>query len=170
MAFILDYDAVLFNNAFTKVLYTGKQQQYVAKALKPGENIGMEAHQNASQTVIVVDGRGLARLGDETEVITPGKAVLVEPGTDHDFIADESSWLRILVIYSPPLHPKKEYVINKPSGEESSHKPAKPSTKSLSPKLKQAEEQPKEEVPMVYGDEYTTDGSVVEEEEEESSF
>jgi len=160
MAFVLFHDAVVNNDAYTNVLYTGKQTQFVAKALKPDMNIGMESHKDTSQTVIVIDGKGLARMGDDREPLHSGKTIQVEPGTDHDFIADRNSWLRILVIYSPPLHPPNEYVMEKPSTTQ-------PSTPQ--PAILQEEEQ--ESVALTYGVEDSSEEpptAVPEEEEEES--
>jgi quercetin dioxygenase-like cupin family protein len=114
MAFVMVREDLINNNAFRRVLYTGEQQQYVAMALRPGENIGLEQHENATQTVIAVDGKGEAIVADETEPLDAGKAVLIEPGTFHDVTADDNSWLRLLVIYSPPLHPIGEIQYRKP--------------------------------------------------------
>jgi quercetin dioxygenase-like cupin family protein len=117
-AFIMSPDEVLENDAFRRVLYTGEDQQYVAMALRPGENVGREAHSGTSQTVVVYDGKGFASIEDEDpEPLMQRKAILVEPGTFHDFAAAPKSWLRLLVIYSPPHHPVGLVQLRRPSPE-----------------------------------------------------
>jgi quercetin dioxygenase-like cupin family protein len=107
MAYVLSREDCVNNDAYRKVVYTDKNQQYVLMALSPSQNIGAEAHQQ-SQTVIVFDGKGTAILGAKNKKtdLTSGTTILVNGGTQHDFIADPNSWLRLLVIYSPPKHPK----------------------------------------------------------------
>lgn len=128
MAFVLSLEAIRTNDHYTKVLYTGTHLQYVAKAIPPGVSIGLEAHPDTSQNVMVVDGKGMATLGDDTEQLDPTKSIDIEPGTDYDLTADDKSWLRVLIIYSPPLYSPGELVYSKPVGEPM--EPVEPSRKT----------------------------------------
>lgn len=105
---------VLNNDYFRRVLHTGDHQQYVAMALKPKENIGMEKHPDNTQSVEIIDGKGEAIINGEKIRLVPGIRIVVEPGTNHDFRASTNSWLRLLTIYSPPLHPEGEINKSKP--------------------------------------------------------
>jgi len=114
MSYEFESKDVLDNDYFRRVLHTGKHQQYVAMALKTKENIGMETHPNNTQSVEIIDGKGEATIDGEKIRLYPGKRIVVELGTYHDFRASTNSWLRLLTIYTPPLHPEGEINKNKP--------------------------------------------------------
>src|ERR1019366_7568447 len=124
MAAVLYKDDVIHNNNYRRVAYTDKYQQKVLMALKPGEVIGWEAHEKATQTVEVYEGKGLALTREETggeeavTVLIPGTSITIPPGTQHDFRAGEYSSLRILVIYSPPQHEANLIQVQKPQTKE----------------------------------------------------
>lgn len=114
MSYVFVSNDVLDNDYFRRVLHTGEHQQYVAMALKPKENIGMEIHQNNTQSVEIIDGKGEAIIDGQKIRLYPGKRIVVEPGIYHDIRASTNSWLRLLTIYTPPLHPEGEINKSKP--------------------------------------------------------
>jgi quercetin dioxygenase-like cupin family protein len=116
MAFVLDPRAVLTNDAFRRVLYSGLDQQYVAVALKPGQALGPERHEQ-SQTILVVDGKGHGSVAGKQVILAPATLVLIEPNTRHDIVASRTSWLRLLVIHTPGRH-RDEEVLMKPEDED----------------------------------------------------
>lgn len=91
------------NEDFRQVLYTAKNTQLVVMALKPNEEIGMELH-HLDQFFRVEEGDGEAILDGVHTVITPGFAVLVPAGTQHNIINTGSSDLKLYTLYSPPNH------------------------------------------------------------------
>lgn len=117
-SFVLNKKEIIENNYFRRVLFTGKNVQHVAMALRPSENIGTEIHKRNTQIVEVIDGKGLAIINGEKIYLSNGKIIDIEPGDEHDIIASDHSWLRILTIYSPPLHPEGEINKTKPLHEE----------------------------------------------------
>jgi mannose-6-phosphate isomerase-like protein (cupin superfamily) len=121
MALIIDSHEALDNDAFRRVVRTNETVQVVARALRPGENIGLGTWQDISVTYIVYDGKGTVSFDDDEEPLSHGKVVTVEPGMLHDVTADESSWLRLLALYSPPTYElgsvlQRKVATNGPSG------------------------------------------------------
>ncbi|UCB45817.1 MAG: cupin domain-containing protein [Spirochaetota bacterium] len=50
----------------------------------------------------VVSGKGSIQVGEEVEVLIPGTAVWVQPGTSHQLCNDSDATLKILWVLSPP--------------------------------------------------------------------
>lgn len=97
----------LNNNYFRKVLYTGKYSQLVVMALKPGEEIGNEIHQNVDQFFRIEQGEAKVVLNNgETEFTVKEDEVFIVPaGTWHNVINVSDKDLKLYTIYSPPNHP-----------------------------------------------------------------
>ena len=95
----------LENNNFRKVLYTGKNNQLVVMALKPGEEIGSEVHEDHDQFFRFEAGAGKVVIdGVETEV-KDDFAVIVPGGAEHNVInTSETEVMKLYTIYSPPEH------------------------------------------------------------------
>jgi mannose-6-phosphate isomerase-like protein (cupin superfamily) len=100
-------DETLNNNYFRKVLYTGKYSQLVVMALKPGEEIGNEIHQNVDQFFRIEQGEAKVVLNNgETEFTVKEDEVFIVPaGTWHNVINVSDKDLKLYTIYSPPNHP-----------------------------------------------------------------
>jgi mannose-6-phosphate isomerase-like protein (cupin superfamily) len=96
----------LENHNFREVLFTGPNSQLVVMTLQPGEEIGMERHDDRDQFVRVEAGEGEAILNGERHPLRDGSAVVVPAGTNHNFVnTSRSEALRLYTIYSPPEHP-----------------------------------------------------------------
>jgi mannose-6-phosphate isomerase-like protein (cupin superfamily) len=100
-------DETLKNNYFRKVLFTGKYSQLVVMALKPGEEIGNEIHQNVDQFFRIEQGEAKVVLNNgETEFTVKEDEVFIVPaGTWHNVINVSDKDLKLYTIYSPPNHP-----------------------------------------------------------------
>jgi mannose-6-phosphate isomerase-like protein (cupin superfamily) len=100
-------DETLNNNYFRKVLYTGKYSQLVVMALKPGEEIGNEIHQNVDQFFRIEQSEAKVVLNKgETEFTVKEDEVFIVPaGTWHNVINVSDKDLKLYTIYSPPNHP-----------------------------------------------------------------
>ncbi len=92
------------NNNFRKVIYTAKHSQLVVMSLKPGEEIGMETHNELDQFVRIEQGEGKAILDDVEHDIKNDWAVIVPAGTMHNFINTGDEDMKLYTIYSPPEH------------------------------------------------------------------
>lgn len=91
------------NENFRKVLYTGKNSQLVLMSLLPGEDIGLEIHEENDQFFRFDAGEGKVVI-DETEYeVKDGDAVVVPAGANHNVTAGENG-LKMYTIYSPAHH------------------------------------------------------------------
>jgi len=106
----------LKNNYFRQVLFTGKHAQLVVMSLKPGEAIGNEVHKTVDQFFRIEQGEAtFVFKGKEKHVVKNGDAVIVPAGTYHNVINNsKTEKLKLYTIYSPPNHPDKPYIRQKP--------------------------------------------------------
>lgn len=105
--YVIDIEEkTLQNSNFRQVLYTGKFAQLVLMSLKPGEDIGIEVHENVDQFFRVDSGEGKIIIdGEETEV-KDGFAIIVPAGSEHNLInISTDKDLKLYTLYSPPNHP-----------------------------------------------------------------
>jgi mannose-6-phosphate isomerase-like protein (cupin superfamily) len=92
-------------DAYRRVLMTSGQLQLALMTLQPGESIGAEIHRGADQAFIVLDtvGQGVVTMAGVERPFGPGEVALVPAGVEHDVRAG-STVMRLLTIYSPPMH------------------------------------------------------------------
>lgn len=94
------------NAYFREVLFTGPNSQLVVMSLAPGEDIGMETHDDVDQFIRVEAGKGMAVLDGEEHGLEDGSAVVIPAGTTHNIVNSSSSEaLKLYTIYTPPEHP-----------------------------------------------------------------
>lgn len=106
----------LENKYFREVLFTGPHSQLVVMSIAPGEDIGMETHNNVDQFFRIEAGIGRAVLNGKEYNLEDGSAVVVPAGTEHNIInSSKSEPLKLYTIYSPPNHPHG--TINKDKAE-----------------------------------------------------
>jgi mannose-6-phosphate isomerase-like protein (cupin superfamily) len=94
------------NEDFRRVLFTGSHTQLVLMTIRPGEEIGVETHDEHDQFIRVEAGTGEVLLGGERHPLSDGSAVVIPAGVEHNVLnksKDES--LRLYTLYSPPEHP-----------------------------------------------------------------
>ena len=93
------------NTDFRHVLYTAEHTQLVLMSLKPGEEIGVEVHEDNDQFFRFESGQGKV-LVDTTEYeVKEGDAVIVPRGAEHNVTNTSTSLpLKFYTIYSPPRH------------------------------------------------------------------
>ena len=68
------------NDDFRRVLYTGKHLQLVLMALKPGEEIGEEVHEDRDQFFRVEAGQGEVSIDGQRHAIQDDDAIVVPAG------------------------------------------------------------------------------------------
>lgn len=93
------------NAYFRQVLENGAHTQAVIMSIPVGGEIGMETHPDNDQVLYFVEGQGKAILNGEEAEIGGGDLVLVNAGTEHNFINTGDMDLKIITTYSPPHHP-----------------------------------------------------------------
>lgn len=96
------------NDNYRKVVFTGKNMQLVYMSLVPGQEIGMEIHNETDQFIRVESGNGQLKLNGKDDTVTlqllDDTAALIPAGTWHNVINNGSTPLKIYVLYSPPEH------------------------------------------------------------------
>ena len=93
------------NQAFRRELMTTDRLQVVLMALQPGEEIGLETHQDTDQFFYIVKGEGRAIVDGEKHGVEKGSMIVVRAGTPHNLINDGDDSLKLFTIYVPPHHP-----------------------------------------------------------------
>lgn len=94
------------NKYFREVLFTGSHSQLVVMSIAPGEDIGMETHDDVDQFIRVEAGEGKAILNGVVHELEDGSAVVIPAGVEHNIVnISKSAPLKLYSIYSPPEHP-----------------------------------------------------------------
>jgi mannose-6-phosphate isomerase-like protein (cupin superfamily) len=103
--FVDDIDDLTKNNSdFRRVLYTGGQMQLVLMALKPGEEIGEEVHEDRDQFFRIEKGKGEVSIDRKVTKIKADMAVIVPAGARHNIKNTGKKSLRLYTLYTPPEH------------------------------------------------------------------
>ena len=104
------------NKFFREVLFTAPRVQLVVMSLGPGEEIGLETHDDGDQFIRVEAGKGIAILDGEKHDLEDGSAVVIPAGVQHNIInSSPQESLKLYTIYSPPEHP--DGTVNKDKAE-----------------------------------------------------
>ncbi len=95
----------LENTDFRRVLYTAEHSQLVLMSLKPGEEIGMEVHEDNDQFFRFEKGEGQVVIDNTTYDVVDGDAVVVPRGAEHNVTnVSETQDLKLYTLYTPPHH------------------------------------------------------------------
>jgi len=106
MGYIDDIEEKTLDNAnFRQVLFTGKHMQLVVMALKPGEDIGEEIHENVDQFFRIEQGEAKVIIDGEEDVLKEDMVAIVPAGAKHNLINTSNVDLKLYTIYAPPNHP-----------------------------------------------------------------
>ena len=103
------------NDNFREVLYTGECLQLVIMALKLGEEIGEEVHDDRDQFFRFETESGEVRIDDVANQVMADDGVIVPVGATHNVINTGSEPLRFYTIYGSSEH--VEGTIHKTKGE-----------------------------------------------------
>lgn len=95
----------LENENFRKVLYTSKHSQLVLMSLQPGEDIGLEVHEDNDQFFRFESGQGKCIIDGYEYEVGDGTAIVVPAGAQHNVInVSAGDKLKLYTIYSPAHH------------------------------------------------------------------
>jgi mannose-6-phosphate isomerase-like protein (cupin superfamily) len=96
----------LENSCFREVLFTASRMQLVIMSLAPGDEIGLETHDDVDQFIRVEAGAGKAILDGAEHELEDGSAVVIPAGTAHNVVnTSRTEALKLYSIYTPPEHP-----------------------------------------------------------------
>ncbi|MBX3258766.1 MAG: cupin domain-containing protein [Labilithrix sp.] len=104
-------EATIDNANFRTVLFTGRSLQLTVMSLKPGEEIGLEVHDDIDQFIRIEKGRARVSTGkakdqlDETREVGEDWAVIIPAGTWHNVVNAGDGELKLYSIYAPAEHP-----------------------------------------------------------------
>jgi mannose-6-phosphate isomerase-like protein (cupin superfamily) len=115
-------EKTLRNSNFREVLNTTDRSQLVVMSLGPGEEIGMEVHNDLDQFLRIEAGEGKAVLNGEEHSLGDGSAVVVPAGVSHNIInASGEKELKLYTIYTPPEHPDRTVHKTKADADAAEH-------------------------------------------------
>lgn len=96
----------LANKNFRQVVFTAPHSQLVLMSLLPGEEIGLEVHDDVDQFFRFEKGSGKIILSGEETIVGAGDAAIVPAGTEHNVInTSATEELKLYTVYSPANHP-----------------------------------------------------------------
>lgn len=95
------------NTDFRRVVHTGKFGQVVFMNIKPGEDIGFEAHAG-DQINIFVAGKALATVDAKKYDVHAYDLLFIPAGSRHNIANTGVGDLQLINIYTPPIHPVGE--------------------------------------------------------------
>lgn len=92
------------NEAFRRVVYTGRHLQMVLMRLMAGEAIGLEAHAGHDQFFHIIDGVGVVTIDGVGARVSKAAVVLVPAGARHNIVNAGDGPLALYTLYAPPEH------------------------------------------------------------------
>jgi len=93
------------NSFFRKVLFTTPRMQLVLMSVKPGEDLGMEVHNENDQFFRFEAGEEKVVIDSQEFNVKDGDTVIVPMGSKHDVINTGDVDLKLYTIYAPAHHP-----------------------------------------------------------------
>lgn len=119
--------ATKINNTFRTALWTGEYLQATLMSIKPGEDIGLELHDDFDQFIRIETGNGIIMMGnnkdklDYRKNVYDGFGIFIPAGTWHNLVNTGNRPLKLYSIYAPPHHPKGTVHRTKAEAEEAEH-------------------------------------------------
>ncbi len=110
--FVFDIEAyTLKNETFRQSLWTGKNLQLTLMRIMPGEDIGLEQHNELDQFLRIESGKGIVYMGDDKENLSfqadveDDFSVMIPAGKWHNLVNTGDVPLQLYSIYDPAEHP-----------------------------------------------------------------
>ena len=102
--------ATLDNETFRTALWTGKNMQLTVMTIQPGDDIGLEVHDDHDQFLRIELGTAKVQMGpsednlDFEQTASADYAVFVPAGVWHNLTNDGDQPLKLYSIYAPSEH------------------------------------------------------------------
>ncbi len=103
-------EATLQNETFRTALWTGVNLQLTVMSIQPGDDVGLEAHDDHDQFLRIEQGQALVKMGDTKDDLDfehraeDDDAIFVPAGKWHNIINAGSEPLKLYSIYAPAEH------------------------------------------------------------------
>lgn len=108
--YVVDIEELtLSNDTFRTAAWTGSNMQMTLMSLQPGEDIGLEVHDDHDQFLRIEAGKALVQMGPsadtlETWTAEDDYAIFVPAGMWHNITNEGSEALKLYSIYAPAEH------------------------------------------------------------------
>lgn len=105
-------EATVENDTFRTALWTGANLQLTVMSIQPGDDIGLEVHEDHDQFLRIEEGVGFVQMGpNENELdfeatVEDDFAVFVPAGSWHNVTNTGDIPLKLYSIYAPSEHPR----------------------------------------------------------------
>jgi mannose-6-phosphate isomerase-like protein (cupin superfamily) len=98
------------NNNYRTALWTGANLQLTLMSIQPGEDIGLEVHDDHDQFLRIEQGEAVVHMGPdeanlEEMIAKEDDAIFVPAGIWHNVSNQGDVPLKLYSIYAPPEHP-----------------------------------------------------------------
>lgn len=93
------------NTDFRRVVFTGPKSQLVLMCLLPGEEIGLEVHEE-DQFFRIEKGEAMIEIEGDHRLLGEGEAALVPAGAEHNLVNAGDDEVKLYTIYAPAHHPE----------------------------------------------------------------
>lgn len=109
--YVIDIEeATLSNDTYRTTLWTGKNLQLTVMVIAPGDDIGLEVHEDHDQFLRVEEGRGKVQMGPAEDdlsfeqIAEDDDAIFIPAGSWHNVTNVGDEPLKLYSIYAPPEH------------------------------------------------------------------
>jgi mannose-6-phosphate isomerase-like protein (cupin superfamily) len=125
--YVVDIEKLTLENTnFRTAAWTGKNFQMTLMAIEPGDDIGLEVHEDHDQFLRIEDGEARVEMGPDADTLESWEAaddfaILVPAGTWHNIINTGSDTLKLYSIYAPAEHPHGTVHVTKAEADAAEH-------------------------------------------------
>ncbi len=104
-------DLTVQNGNFRTALWTGGNLQVTVMSVEPGDDVGLEVHEDRDQFLRIEAGLARVEMGPARDALDlvhkagDGSAVLVPAGTWHNIVNVGEVPLKLYSVYAPAEHP-----------------------------------------------------------------
>jgi mannose-6-phosphate isomerase-like protein (cupin superfamily) len=119
-------DLTLQTTTFRTAAWTGSNLQMTLMAIQPGDDIGLEVHEDHDQFLRIEAGTARVEMGPSAEQLETWDAeddfaIFVPAGVWHNVINTGNEPLKLYSIYAPAEHPHGTVHVDKAEAEAAEH-------------------------------------------------
>ena len=125
--YVVDIEELtLGNENFRTTAWTGKYMQMTLMTIQPGDDIGLEVHEDHDQFLRIEQGLATVLMGDSEESLESWDAgddfaIFVPAGKWHNIVNTGEEPLKLYSIYAPPEHAHGTVHATKADAEAAEH-------------------------------------------------
>jgi mannose-6-phosphate isomerase-like protein (cupin superfamily) len=125
--YVVDIEELtLQNENFRTAAWTGKNLQMTLMAIQPGDDIGLEVHEDHDQFLRIEEGEARVEMGQSADQLETWSAeddfaIFVPAGMWHNIINTGDDVLKLYSIYAPAEHPHGTIHVDKAEAEAAEH-------------------------------------------------